>query len=303
MELLEALSLYEPEELSNGQIKMHCAFTELHSKDSQSRKQCYISLEKGWFHCFSCNSSGTLKRLLIEKIGLPHFAALEIVAKSVSDKPRFKKEFVFEINEPWEIKPSPVFSTRGITDKIQKRFKVGITKTGLTAIPYYFENKLIAVQYRRGVKKEDRFLKNVTGFKKSEHIYNYNSGIKECVLVEGYTDVFRIEQFGFHAEGLWGTSFSEKQAELLSRHKRIYIATDNDKAGRVALEQINFMLSRYDVEIKIVPYSEKDPGECTRRLKWKNAMDNATSYPEYAYSMMLYNKEYLEIKNKALNKY
>lgn len=301
MDLLKRLGEWLPEPLSNGQIKMQCPFVEKHTRDSQKRKQMFITPEINGYHCFSCKSHGKLSTLLTRKFGMGVFEALGYVTESVV-RGMLKKpdEYVLEIENPWLVEPSPVFTDRGITAAVQKHFRVGLTEDGWTAIPYYFAGDLLAVQYRRGLGKDERELKTIKGFKKANYIYNYNPLEPEAVLVEGYTDVFRNFQFGYHAEGLWGTSFSDEQAELLSMHDRLYLALDNDLPGRRALEVVNHKMQRYETEILVVPYTDTDPGECRSLRTWRKAMKSATPYAEYSYEMTLLDEGYEAMKKEAL---
>lgn len=254
------------------------------------------------YHCFSCHEHGLLTRLLVDKLDMGVFEALDYISKEViaGYSSEGREEDEFEVEKSWIIEPSEIFSSRGITDEIQEHFKVGMTKDGWTAVPYYFADELVGVQYRKGLKKSERQMMNSKGFKKSLYIYNYDPSQPEATIVEGYTDVFRLEQLGFHSEGLWGTSFSEEQAELLSAHKTLYLATDNDSAGRRTLEIIKYRMSGYQTKIKVVPYLEKDPGECVSRRKWLKYKSESTSYEEYSYAMSMLDEDYVEMKENVI---
>lgn len=287
--------------MTNGQIRMRCPFRELHV-DGKGGDSMHLSPNINAYHCFSCGSHGNLARLLLQKYDVGYFEAMEAIVEyaGVVEKgfvPKARESF--ELEKPWKLKPPKEYLERGFTEDVLRYFSVGVTDDKWTAIPFFFGYDLRGVQYRkvRGGKRE---LRNTTGFDKKHFIYNYDPKKEEAVLVEGYSDVWKLWMFEDHAEALLGASISEEQAEMLSKHTRLYVAADNDEAGMKLVEKINYRMSSYSTELLFVPYEADDPGALRSRKAWYRAKKAATSYAEYAVEMALHYEGYLTMREQVL---
>ena len=86
-----------------------------------------------------------------------------------------------------------------------------------------------------------------SGFRKSQVVFNLNraaASAKEngLVVVEGFFDVFRVWQAGFHqVVAIMGSALSERQRDLLAAavgpNGKIALLLDQDNAGRTCLSQ------------------------------------------------------------------
>lgn len=92
-----------------------------------------------------------------------------------------------------------------------------------------------------------------SGFKAENYLYNYwfaKNYIKEskvAILVEGATDVLRLEQYGIHnALGCFGAHLTDSQQIILERSGAMSIISmyDPDDAGDIARQQLD-RLKRY----------------------------------------------------------
>ncbi len=111
---------------------------------------------------------------------------------------------------------------------------------------------------------------NSSGFSRNNHLFNYWFA-KEfseefgVILVEGQGDVLKLEMAGIHnSMGIFGTELTQSQINLLDKSgaTRIYIATDDDRAGINANAKITKQLAgRFDL-INMTP-PEKDFGDMT----------------------------------------
>ncbi len=111
-----------------------------------------------------------------------------------------------------------------------------------TKVKEYYQQKTTKLQ---GL---DRFMKWKvtkwvnTPYAKSNHLFNLNRAkryIHEagyCIIVEGYFDVMRLSQLGFHnVVALSGTSLTETQCDLIYRYcNKVLIMLDGDDAGKIA---------------------------------------------------------------------
>ena len=119
------------------------------------------------------------------------------------------------------------------------------------------------------------------------------------VVVEGQSDVWRLYQHGYNACALMGADISPWQVKQLAQFERVYLALDNDLAGRRATE-IVYELLRNHTEIRLVPYTTKDPGDCIEKSEWESAFSNYSDYLEYSLTMTTEWDEYLDMKEEVL---
>lgn len=301
-ELLRITAKNNPELLTSGQVKMKCPFRENH-KVNLGRDSMFLSPDINRYHCFSCREKGKLSELLVKFFDIDIYAALDLVINIPSETPKKVKVNSFEVDEPWTVKPYSFFTERGFPEEFQISKSVGVTEKGRIVIPYYAGDVLKGVQYRKDVKKKGsykKFVSNSDNFDKINYLYNYKHDAEEATLVEGYTDSWRLELFDEHAEAVLGGDISDEQAYLLSSHKNIYLATDNDETGRRLLEIANFKLSAYPVTVWVIPYLEKDPGLCLSRKKWRSYKNQAVTYAEYATLMAIHDDTYIDNRTKWL---
>ena len=110
-------------------------------------------------------------------------------------------------------------------------------------------------------------------FSKSRNLFAMNIARKSkrrgVILCEGYMDVIAQHQAGFdNAIASLGTAFTEAQAGLIKRYTdEVYLAYDNDAAGRKALMRAIEILRNHDMiqrVISLAPY--KDPDEFIKNM-------------------------------------
>lgn len=130
-------------------------------------------------------------------------------------------------------------------------------------------------------------------YNKSEVLYGVNFAKneirkeKEVILVEGYTDVITLNQYGIrNVVASSGTSLTPGQIHILRRYgKKIIMIYDSDKAGQAAMERgMNIALEQgMEVQLMELPAGE-DPDSFLRQFgtdsfydfKKKNAEDFVT---------------------------
>ena len=130
-------------------------------------------------------------------------------------------------------------------------------------------------------------------FNKSQLLFGLNkakNSIKEegnCIIVEGYMDVFAAHSEGFkNVVACMGTSVTREQLELVSKYtEKVTLCLDSDIAGRRASvnnliklinSDINF--SNLKIEIEVASIQEgKDPDELIRNnsLDWLDIISNS----------------------------
>lgn len=296
--LMDIFSDYSPRLMGNGQIRMECPFRENHS-DGSGRMSFFVTPRINAYHCFSCNVHGNLVKLLTSRFKVPYFEAVEMV--NLTDYTPEHDDFGLDII--WDLNILPrQFLDRGYTKECLKHFRVGTTDTGAIIIPYYKDFNLPCelVGYQQRYYNGDiRRVRNSIGFDKKSYLYNLDYNYDYTVLVEGQSDVWRLYQYGYNACALMGATISDEQVKMLSKFNTVYLALDNDEAGRRAIEACNHRLSHV-VNIMLVPYSTKDPGECEKE-SWDCAFKNSTDYIVYSTEMSMGWDGYILMKDDVLN--
>lgn len=249
-------------------------------------------------NCFSCKAKGNLVSLLTTKFGVGYFEAVGMVRLN-EYKPEEKP---FDLDLRWDFNDAPKdFLVRGFTKSTLKHFRIGMTEDEWILIPFYpdFNNPFELVGYQRRRNHPDRVVLNSKGFLKKNYLYNLDYSYEYVIVVEGYSDVMRLYQHGYNATGLLGADMSNWQAEQISKFKRVYLALDNDNAGRIATE-ICYHLLKNHTEVKLIPYETKDPGECISPKIWAEAFSSATDYVVYSMEMSIGWEGYLDMRDEVL---
>jgi DNA primase len=88
--------------------------------------------------------------------------------------------------------------------------------------------------------------------------------LDQVIIVEGHMDAIMMHQFGFNQTvAAMGTAVSEQMVKLLSNiTKNVYLAMDNDAAGKKAAQKINAEFLSLGVLPKVISFDPaKDPDE------------------------------------------
>ncbi len=106
-------------------------------------------------------------------------------------------------------------------------------------IPHFWKGDLVGWQTRR-LNSRDGTAKYLSSpdFPKDQTIYNYEARhTGPVVVMEAMLSVVsKVHLERWHCEGTFGASMAEEQIRLLSKHPRIILFMDNDKAGWEAVE-------------------------------------------------------------------
>lgn len=298
--LLNIFEEYSPKVLTNGQIRMECPFRENHT-DGRGKFSFFVSPEINAYHCFSCEAKGNLVNLLTTKFGVGYFDAVGMV-RLEDYTPKVK---IFDLDIAWDIHKFPdEFLKRGYTKETLKHFRVGLTSDNEIVIPYYksFLSPTELVGYQTRVYEPDRRVRNSKAFDKKNYLYNLDTTKDYVILVEGQSDVWRLYQHGYNSCALMGASISDSQVQQLSKFKKVYLALDNDLAGRKGTELCYCALKNYS-DLYLIPYTTKDPGECLSKSEWEIAFNSATDYLEYSMAMADGWEGYLDMRDEVYSEY
>lgn len=297
VDLLSVFAAYSPQVMGNGQIRMECPFRENHP-DGSGRMSFFATPNINGYKCFSCGFHGNLVRLLTTRFGVNYFEAMNSV-NLTEYTPDVKK---FDLDVMWDFKnPPKEFTERGITHETLRHFFVGTMEDGGILIPYYsdFNRPLELLGYQQRWYGETRRVRNSKGFNKKEYLYNLDHSYDYALLVEGQSDVWACYQAGLNACALMGVTLSEWQIKELSKFKKVYLALDNDDAGRRATERVYHLLKN-EVQILLVPYTKKDPGSCSSK-ELLRAVKDSTDYVVYSMEMSMNWDGYMDMRDDVLS--
>lgn len=169
----------------------------------------------------------------------------------------------------------PYLNRRGISDKVQRAFKIGFDKKSNAIALAWFDvdGNIINIKFRSVKSKIFYYYPN--GQPIRNHIYGMHFVFKmksETVyLVESEIDALYMWSNGFPAIALGGSNISEAQKKLILRSpiKTLVMATDNDAVGQEIRDKVSraFMGTKEIREINL-PVGVKDVNDLSpERLK------------------------------------
>jgi len=293
------------------ECKAECPFPELHESFTDKNPSLTVNLNKGVYYCNSCHSKGNVHTMLRQLEGL------------TSEEAWFKLGDALKIPRPDGTKPTrpdiepglaqqyhkvlmsltgPIRDVlkerRGLVDETLRRFKLGWDGDRIT-IPVYDEfNVLVNFRRYKWNSTEDQWkvLNYVDEYENTYgevRIYGLDRVMDETlgyvVWSEGEMDRICCEQHGFptacatSGAGTWKADWTR----LFRNKKRVYLAQDNDEAGRNAVKKLCDKLYRV-VDVYIINWPEDFPAKgditdffvkCGQTTEdFQLLLDNATRY-------------------------
>jgi len=153
----------------------------------------------------------------------------------------------------------PYLEQRGIFPATARLFGVGMYPgngflAGRCVIPICDDNSRLVAYAGRAVHGEAPKYRFPSGFRKSHLLFNLDrarhTGARHVILVEGFFDALKVHQAGHAVVALMGTSFSQRQSDLLAGYfPRATLMLDGDPPGRRAADVIaQFLLAKMTVD-------------------------------------------------------
>ena len=223
------------------------------------------------------------ERYLIDKYGIGQAHKPDEPIRLKKPALRLNERFKTLAN-PVKQAVSPYLIRRGISAQVQELYGIGYDSQykGFTAFPIFTaEDKLASVFYRRSSFTDKRFFYHREGLSKNQLLYGIHLAEDYAILNEGFIDALSWETLGYPALAVNGARISREQVEMIKRSpiKTIYLAGDNDEAGRRLNKQAYEALRGY-VDLYLIDYgNKKDANEALlspdgiQRLN--SAFDNA----------------------------
>lgn len=153
------------------------------------------------------------------------------------------RELTLDELEPYAYR-SPYLANRGISERIQRAFKIGYDNEGKAlVIPWLNKDgQLINIKFRSVKKKV--FWYSSDGQPIKQHVYGlhfiHRMKVTRVFMVESETDALYLWTHGIPAIALGSASLSGKQEDLIinSPIEELVLAFDNDNAGIRARENV-----------------------------------------------------------------
>jgi DNA primase len=256
---------------------IQCPFCQDHSN------HLGIHLDTGNFSCWKCGSKGVIENLIIEIEQCSFKEAKKIINKYRTDLV-FKKEKRINANElilPKEatntlpLKHREYLISRGFDpDYLQQKYKImacdilGDYKFRII-IPIYFKNKLVNFTAKSIYDNAKLKIKNCPNeqavIQRDSLLYNFdNIKDRKCIIVEGFTDVWKM---GDGAVATMGTKFTNAQIQLLSSYcDSVWILYDSelkDSQAPIQAEKLAHSLYGLIKKVEILSLKSGDPGDLT----------------------------------------
>jgi 5S rRNA maturation endonuclease (ribonuclease M5) len=294
-----------------NEVKAECPFKDLHESRTDNNPSLTVNLDKGVYYCNSCQSRGNIHTMYKQLYNVSNeeawFAlgdALKIPRPDGSKptRPEIEPGLVREYHQKLMSLTGPLRDMlrerRGLTDETLKKFQLGWDGDRIT-IPIYDEfNTLVNFRRYKWNSNEDQWkvLNYVDEFNNSYgevRIFGIDKvtdpNVDYIVWCEGEMDRLTGEQNGFHCAcatsgaGTWKPDWTK----LFRNKKRVYIAQDNDEAGRNATKKLCEKLYHV-VDVYIIQWPEQFPvkGDVTDFFvkcgltadDFQNLLDNAVKY-------------------------
>lgn len=294
-----------------NEIKAKCPFSYLHEAGTDNNPSFTVNLTKGTYYCNTCKSKGNIHtffkevyKLKSEEAWLRLGDALSIPRPDGSKptRPDIEVGLVSSYHKTLMSLTGPLRDMlrerRGLVDKTLVEFQLGWDGDRIT-IPVYDEfNNLVNFRRYKWNSNEDQYkVLNYT----DEHNNAYgevrifgidrvvDDSVDYVVWCEGEMDRIICEQMGFPAAcptsgaGTWKPEWTR----LFKGKKRVYLAQDNDEAGRIATSKLCEKLCRA-TEVYVVNWPENFPVKgditdffvkCQQTAEdFQSLLDNATKY-------------------------
>lgn len=304
-ELFNALGIDVSSRVGN-QWTMRCPLPSHHGVDRNP--SCTYNINDHVYYCFACGVGGDLRNLVSAVAGLGSEEAEQRLAEysdaAAPDVDVFQKQLDKWFNrqpekverefnlpiyresviEPYVGQNLPYFRSRGISDSISARQRLGFdynrkrgSFTGSAAIiPHVFGSTLRGWQERWLDHGSEGFpdwipkYTNTKDFPRKETVYNYDKvdRSKQVIVVESALTVCTILSHGYEAVATFSAGANPRQVKLLrALDTDLILAYDNDKVGREATNTLIAQLENY-VNIEVWKPSglknKADLGETTK---------------------------------------
>lgn len=270
------------------EIKAECPYRELHEAGEDKTPSLTVNLSKGVYFCQTCRSKGnahTLYKNIYKKsneqawFDLGDALKIERPESTKPARPEIDTDLIYKYHKDLMELTGPIRkilrTKRGFTDETLNRFQLGWDGERVT-IPIYDEfNNVVNFRKYKWNSDNDQYklinyqdeYGNTYGEVRIFGIENLiNEDLGFVVWTEGETDRMIAEQYGFPAACPTSGAGSWKPEWLryFRSKERVYLAQDNDDAGRTATKKLAEKMNKAtDVYIITWPEGFPEKGDIT----------------------------------------
>lgn len=267
----------------NGvELKGECPFVDLHEGHKDENPSMTVNLARGVYYCNTCQSKGNAHTMYMKLYGKSREEAWFDFGDALGiprpdgakpTRPEIDPGLVGVYHKALMELTGPIREVlrdrRGLTDETLRAMQLGWDNERVT-IPIYDEyNVLVNIRRYKWNSQDDK--KKVLNYTDEyQNAYGevrifgidrvLDDSVEYIVWSEGEMDRILSEQHGFptacptSGAGTWKPEWTK----LFKHKKRIYLAQDNDEAGRIATQKLAEALYRV-VDVYIIQWPEGFP--------------------------------------------
>jgi DNA primase len=290
-ELAQKLNLRKVK-IRGEEIRASCPFSKRHLGGHDRTPSFSINIDKGVYHCFSCNSSGTIEELVATILEIPISSAFEVLQEWGFDKlSRKLREKRVEKERPEVLPEGLLLYFDKVDNEFAEIYRGDVDGQDCWVHPVRNRESNLVGAIARSV--EGRWHKVLWNTPKKLYLYGEDLVETEepIVIVEGPKDAISLRKSGLkNVVALMGVSISNEQVEkLLSLSSNFVVWLDRDKAGAQGTQAIwkkldNRAIVRYVDPFKDFSKEEKDPRDVFEKFgseKVRETVKNAKTYIEH----------------------
>lgn len=297
-----------------SELKAKCPFSALHESGVDENPSFTVNLHKGTYYCNTCHSKGNVHTLYCKLYNKSKTQAwfdlgdeLKIPRPDGSKpaRPLIEPGLIVDYHKALMNLKGPIRTMlkerRGLTDASLRKFQLGWDTERLT-IPIYDEyNTLVNIRRYKWNSDNDQYkvinYEDEYGNKYGEvrifgieHFFDSSDYVLWC---EGELDRIIAEQHGFCAAcpTAGAGTLKPEWLRLFKTKKRVYLAQDNDEAGRIATSKLCEKLYKVVPEVYVFTWPENFPvkGDVTdffvscgfTKEDFQALIDNAELYKDH----------------------
>lgn len=275
-----------------SEIKCKCPFPDRHASGTDASPSFTVNLDKGVYYCNACGSKGNVMTFYREMYHVDKeqawFALGDALGiqqpENVDTRLGIDPGLPAKYHQQLKTLEGPIqrilSERRGLTEATLDKFCIGWDGTRLT-IPVYDENSELVNIRRYMWNSQDDAFKMINYTDERENVYGenriygiehlYDDSVEAIIWCEGEWDRLVAEQWGLTActSTAGAGNFNPLWYPLLKRKQRIYIAYDNDDAGRKATAEMLSNLQK-DVDVYVLNWNSDYPDKCDVTDLWVN---------------------------------
>ena len=272
-DLLDALGVEDIRPMG-VEVQGRCPGHEKRTGERERRPDHWsINRISGAHHCFSCEYSGSLVRLIMDVSGVGLWDAHQMMRQfdvelgGIEDtawEPPVSSYLADEIQK-FDLPPTSAMRRRHLTDEAVRHFRI---RWDIEEAAWVFPIMgPTGETWGYQTKSRDRIRNNPPGIKKGRTLFGLSmlTSTNTVTLVESPLDAAYLHTQGISAVAAFGCNISDQQMRLIiERCDELVLALDNDKPGLAEMRRLLNERWHHRIPTRIFNYygnKGKDPGE------------------------------------------